>query len=306
MSDRYSQLVNAPGRLGTIAKQLGLPQPVELDRYQPGAPVVAGPVLCGAAPGGRLGKADRRRSSTRSRPNGPAPRARPRRSSSTPPGSPTRPSWSSCSASSTPPSRRLRAQRPRRRARHAAGRGRLGPRAHTAQRALEGFTRSLGKEIGGARRDRAARLRRRRAPRTSSTRRCASCSRRARPTSPARSCGSARASRRPRDRLGAAARRQGRAGHRRLARDRRRDRRRPSPATAPRSSASTSRRRRTTCDAVTEGSAASAIELDITADDAPERIAEQLRRRRRRRRPQRRRHPRPDDREDARGALERS
>ena len=55
MSDRYSQIVNAPV-VGSIAKQLGLPQPVELDRYRPGAPVVSGPVLSGAAPGGRLGK----------------------------------------------------------------------------------------------------------------------------------------------------------------------------------------------------------------------------------------------------------
>ncbi|HVQ58135.1 MAG TPA: 3-oxoacyl-ACP reductase [Solirubrobacterales bacterium] len=56
MSDRYSQLVNAPV-VGTIAKQLGLPQPVELDRYRPGAPVVSGPVLSGGAPGGRLTRA---------------------------------------------------------------------------------------------------------------------------------------------------------------------------------------------------------------------------------------------------------
>jgi 3-oxoacyl-[acyl-carrier protein] reductase len=55
MSDRYSQVVNAPV-VSTVAKQLGLPQPVELDRYKPGAPVVSGPVLSGAAPGGRLGK----------------------------------------------------------------------------------------------------------------------------------------------------------------------------------------------------------------------------------------------------------
>jgi 3-oxoacyl-[acyl-carrier protein] reductase len=53
MSDRYSQLVNAPV-VSTIAKQLGLPRPVELDRYRVGAPVVSGPVLSGAAPGGRL------------------------------------------------------------------------------------------------------------------------------------------------------------------------------------------------------------------------------------------------------------
>jgi 3-oxoacyl-[acyl-carrier protein] reductase len=55
MSDRYSQVVNAPV-VSTIARQLGLPQPVELDRHRPGAPVVTGPVLSGAAPGGRLEK----------------------------------------------------------------------------------------------------------------------------------------------------------------------------------------------------------------------------------------------------------
>ncbi|HEX3172621.1 MAG TPA: 3-oxoacyl-ACP reductase [Solirubrobacterales bacterium] len=55
MSDRYSQIVNAPV-VSTVARQLGLPQPVELDRHEPGAPVVAGPVLSGGAPGGHLGK----------------------------------------------------------------------------------------------------------------------------------------------------------------------------------------------------------------------------------------------------------
>ena len=56
MSDRYSQIVNAPV-VSTLARQVGLPQPATLDRYAPGAPVVAGPVLSGSAPGGRLGKA---------------------------------------------------------------------------------------------------------------------------------------------------------------------------------------------------------------------------------------------------------
>src|ERR1700754_4160521 len=55
MPDRYSQIVNAPV-VSTVAKQVGLPQPVALDRYRPGAPVVAGPVLSGGAPGGRLTK----------------------------------------------------------------------------------------------------------------------------------------------------------------------------------------------------------------------------------------------------------
>ncbi|HYJ00144.1 MAG TPA: 3-oxoacyl-ACP reductase [Thermoleophilaceae bacterium] len=53
MSDRYSQIVNSfPGKL--VAGRVGLPQPTELDRHTPGAPVVAGRVLLGAAPGGRL------------------------------------------------------------------------------------------------------------------------------------------------------------------------------------------------------------------------------------------------------------
>jgi 3-oxoacyl-[acyl-carrier protein] reductase len=56
MADRYSQVVNAP-LVGTLAKQLGLPQPVSLDRYAEGQPVVAGPVLYDGAPAGRLGKA---------------------------------------------------------------------------------------------------------------------------------------------------------------------------------------------------------------------------------------------------------
>jgi 3-oxoacyl-[acyl-carrier protein] reductase len=53
VSDRYSQIVNSfPGKL--VAGRVGLPQPTELDRHTPGAPVVAGRVLLGAAPGGRL------------------------------------------------------------------------------------------------------------------------------------------------------------------------------------------------------------------------------------------------------------
>jgi 3-oxoacyl-[acyl-carrier protein] reductase len=54
-ADRYSQLVNAPV-VSTVAKQLGLPRPVDLERYRPGAPVVSGPVLAGTAPDGRLGR----------------------------------------------------------------------------------------------------------------------------------------------------------------------------------------------------------------------------------------------------------
>jgi 3-oxoacyl-[acyl-carrier protein] reductase len=53
MSDRYQQLINTPiGKI--VSKQIGLPNPVRLDRFQVGQPVIDGPVLFGAAPGGRL------------------------------------------------------------------------------------------------------------------------------------------------------------------------------------------------------------------------------------------------------------
>jgi 3-oxoacyl-[acyl-carrier protein] reductase len=53
MSDRYAQLVNAPG-LSQVATQLGLPRPVELERRRTGGPLLKGKLLSGAAPGGRL------------------------------------------------------------------------------------------------------------------------------------------------------------------------------------------------------------------------------------------------------------
>ena len=56
MSDRYSQLINTPvGRI--VSKQVGLPQPTRLERYEWGQPVIHGPVLLGAAPEGRLAPA---------------------------------------------------------------------------------------------------------------------------------------------------------------------------------------------------------------------------------------------------------
>jgi 3-oxoacyl-[acyl-carrier protein] reductase len=53
MSDRYAQLVNAPV-LGQIAGQLGLPRPATLERRRNGGPALAGKVITGAATGGRL------------------------------------------------------------------------------------------------------------------------------------------------------------------------------------------------------------------------------------------------------------
>ena len=44
MSDKYIDLVNG-GFGGTVAKKLGLPQPAPLRRYKPGATLVPGPVL---------------------------------------------------------------------------------------------------------------------------------------------------------------------------------------------------------------------------------------------------------------------
>jgi 3-oxoacyl-[acyl-carrier protein] reductase len=53
MSDRYQQFAESrPGRL--VVRRLGLPDPVELRRHEPGAPVLHAPALLGAAPGGRL------------------------------------------------------------------------------------------------------------------------------------------------------------------------------------------------------------------------------------------------------------
>jgi 3-oxoacyl-[acyl-carrier protein] reductase len=146
MSDRYSQVVNAP-LVGTIAKQLGLPQPVSLDRFKEGGPVVAGPVLTGAAPGGRLdrylpGFLD----SIKAERAGTEGKAKALVFDATGIADSTElvelqrffyPAVGRLQRSGrvvvlgTPPA--------------AAG----SARAHTAQRALEGFTRSLAKEIGG-------------------------------------------------------------------------------------------------------------------------------------------------------------
>jgi 3-oxoacyl-[acyl-carrier protein] reductase len=145
MKDRYAQLVNAPV-VSTLAKQAGLPQPVALDRYRPGQPLIAGPVLSGAAPGGRLAAAVRalldeigaERAGTEGKLKALVFDA-------------------SGIADSTELVELQRFFYP------TVGRllrnGRVvvlgtspaeagSPRAHTAQRALEGFTRSLAKEIG--------------------------------------------------------------------------------------------------------------------------------------------------------------
>ena len=55
MGDRYQALAGTPvGKF--VVKNLGLPRPMTLDRYQAGDPLVTGTVLVGSAPGGRLGE----------------------------------------------------------------------------------------------------------------------------------------------------------------------------------------------------------------------------------------------------------
>ncbi|GIF20305.1 3-oxoacyl-[acyl-carrier protein] reductase [Actinoplanes tereljensis] len=53
MGDRYANFANSGMGRGVV-KRLGLPDPPRLRRYQPGDPLTNGPVLLGAADGGRL------------------------------------------------------------------------------------------------------------------------------------------------------------------------------------------------------------------------------------------------------------
>jgi 3-oxoacyl-[acyl-carrier protein] reductase len=56
--DRYQSIANSPVG-GAITKRVGLPTPPVLERHEPGRPVVSGPVLLGAAHDGRLADAAR-------------------------------------------------------------------------------------------------------------------------------------------------------------------------------------------------------------------------------------------------------
>src|SRR5687767_11744224 len=51
-TDRYTTLTNSP--LGAVTSRLGLPTPPVLERHEPGKPIVDGPVVLGGAHGGRL------------------------------------------------------------------------------------------------------------------------------------------------------------------------------------------------------------------------------------------------------------
>jgi 3-oxoacyl-[acyl-carrier protein] reductase len=158
VSDLYADLVNSlPGRL--IAGKLGLPRPTRLERHRPGMPVISGPVLVGAAPGGRLGPSIERVleeiDALRARQGGEPVKALIFDASGIADSSQLvelqrffHPNVKRVQASGrvlvlgSPPQRVSRPP-----ARAAAERA-ASVRFSTAQRALEGFTRSLGKEVG--------------------------------------------------------------------------------------------------------------------------------------------------------------
>ena len=145
MSDLYSRLVNSPpGRL--VAPRVGLPRPVTLERRASHGTEVSGAVLAGGAPGGRLGKQVERLLGELGAP-------RPEKSDS-----PVKALVFDATgiADSTQLVELQRFFYPNVKRVQASGRvvvlgtppAGLPVRAATAQRALEGFTRSLGKEIG--------------------------------------------------------------------------------------------------------------------------------------------------------------
>ena len=305
MSDRYSQLVNAPVG-STVAKQVGLPQPVDLDRYQPGAPVVAGPVLSGAAPGGRLERplkalldeigAERA---------GAEGKAKALVFDAT--GIADSTELVELQRFFYPAVAAAAAQRPRRRPRHAArrrparpaptppsGRWRASPARSARRSAAAARPRSSSTSSPGAEDQLDSTLRFLLSPRSAYV------------SGQVVRIGKGVAADAG-DRLGAPARRQGRrwspaprAGSaRRSPRRSRRDGAKVVGLDVPQAAADLRAGRRAR-------SAARRSPLDITAADAPRADRRALRRRRRRRRPQRRRHPRPHDREDAGGPLERS
>ncbi|AUH42523.1 3-oxoacyl-ACP reductase [Streptomyces sp. CMB-StM0423] len=55
MADRYRKFTSR-GAGAFVAKRLGLPRPARLERYRPGQPVARGPVVLGGAAGGRMHK----------------------------------------------------------------------------------------------------------------------------------------------------------------------------------------------------------------------------------------------------------
>jgi 3-oxoacyl-[acyl-carrier protein] reductase len=171
VSDAYAQIVNAPV-LGRLARGAGLPRPVRLERYTPAAPPLRGTVLIGAVEGGRLVGPVARvlrdlGAAVAAAAEGPALRAADDAGLAPAAFDPLAPGDGPFKAlvfdaSAITDSTELVALQ--RFFHPAVGRlGRCGrvivlgtppetiraAREHTAQRALEGFTRALGKEVGG-------------------------------------------------------------------------------------------------------------------------------------------------------------
>jgi 3-oxoacyl-[acyl-carrier protein] reductase len=155
MTDRYASFTQSgPGRV--LVKRLGLPQPPRLRRYRPGDPLLAGPVLLGGADGGRLGDVVHKILDA----IGAELRA-PETKIDEPVERPPLNAALVYDASGITDSTGLRGLydffHPQARALYPAGRVIVlgtppeacdSPRAATAQRALEGFVRSVGKEFG--------------------------------------------------------------------------------------------------------------------------------------------------------------
>jgi len=145
VSDLYAQLVNSPpGKL--IAPRVGLPRPVELRRYTAGEADLVGAMLSGGAPSGRLGEEVERLLGEIGAP-------RPE----TAEGKVGALVFDATGISDSTELVELqrffypnvkRVERSGRVVILGTSPPELPPRAATAQRALEGFTRSLGKEIG--------------------------------------------------------------------------------------------------------------------------------------------------------------
>ena len=146
MADRYASFAHSgPGRV--LIRRLGLPDPPRLRRYHPGDPVADGPVLLGGTPGGRLAAPVRKlleQAGVELADAAGAPYG-----------------GLILDATGITDSTGLRALydffHPTARALHPGGRvivlgtppeDAANPREATAQRALEGFTRSAGKEFG--------------------------------------------------------------------------------------------------------------------------------------------------------------
>ena len=149
--DRYQSIANSPVG-GVVTKRLGLPTPPVLERHEPGKPVVAAPVALGVVRGGRLG--DAAREVLRS--------VEAHVATEPPPGDgPAELAALVFDATGIDDSARLRSLyeffHSRIRALRRSGRVVVlssppdqpaRPREATAQRAIEGFVRSVAKEIG--------------------------------------------------------------------------------------------------------------------------------------------------------------